>query len=100
MNSEIDHPFEAIENAHQYIGLLIETIEAVTEEVKLEVEAGEDPARMKDAMRIVLLKLSSLSSNMRNSSRILNDLRMLRRMLLSERREEAELSDGPYIARI
>ena len=85
MTSEIDHPFEDIENAHGYIELLIETIDEVIQEVQEDLASASYDERLQDAMRIVLLKLSRLSSNMHNSSRILNDLRTLRRVLLAER---------------
>ena len=85
-------PFDNIENSHRYVALLAEAItEArldVNSDVALAVAEGAD--RRRDALQLVLYKLSKLESHMNASRRILNDLRTLRRLLLEEREEKQQ----------
>ncbi len=91
MNSPLQTPFDSIENAHQYVQLLVEAIA----EAKSEIEADLAEAvkakseRRVQALRIVQFKLNKLEQHLTNSSLLLNDLRTLRRLLLDERPEPA-----------
>jgi hypothetical protein len=91
LNSPRQTPFDSVENAHQYIQLLVEAIS----EAKSEIEADLATAikakseRRIEALRIVLFKLNKLEQNLTNSSVLLNDLRSLRRLLLDERPDPA-----------
>ena len=83
-------PFDSIESAHEYLTLLSEVIAETRLEVAADSALLADPAatRRRDAMLIVGYKLERLESHVAISRRLLNDLRLLRRLLLSERRPD------------
>jgi hypothetical protein len=91
MNNPLQTPFDSVENAHHYVRLLVEAIA----EAKSEIAADLGPAaqaksqRRVQAMQIVQFKLDKLEQHLKTSSRLLNDLRTLRRLLLDERPEPA-----------
>ena len=80
-------PFESIEGAQEYLGLLSQAIqeshEAIATDLRSAHEAGS--ARNADALRLVLYNLDKLSTHVKVSRRLLNDLRMLRRLLHKHR---------------
>jgi hypothetical protein len=80
-------PFDTIENAQEYLQLLIEAISEARKEVAADLKAAERSklARRVDALRLVEFKMEKLEQHLRSSSRDLNDLRTLRRLLLEER---------------
>ena len=80
-------PFDNIESAQEYLGLLAQAIEEAVASVEEEsaLAAGEKAARREEALRLVAFKLAKLASHIGESRRILNDLRTLRRLLLAER---------------
>lgn len=80
-------PFDSIENSHEYVTLLAETIQEVRLDVGVEIVRAEEgkELRRKEALQLVALNLEKLSMHMNSSRRILNDLRTLRRLLLAER---------------
>ena len=87
MSTEASRPFDSIESAHAFIALLEESTEAATTDVKRhihEANAGTDPRRA-EALTLALFKMNQLSTHVRKSRRILNDLRTIRRLLFSER---------------
>ena len=79
--------FDTIESAHQYVQLLAEVLSDVRNELANEAsyQPGVQFPRRLDAMRLALYNLGKLQVHMKSSSRILNDLRSLRRLLLEER---------------
>lgn len=81
-------PFDNIESAHEYVGLLAEAIEEARAEIEedLAVVAAGHAERSEKALRLVAYKLEKLQLHISTSRRILNDLRTLRRLLLAERR--------------
>jgi hypothetical protein len=81
-------PFDSIEGALEYIGLLREAIEKSRRQVAQEVEiaTSDAAARRLQALRLVDYKLERLAFHMGASRRLLTDLRTLRRLLLGERR--------------
>ncbi len=85
----METPFDSVENAHRYVRLLTETIAESKVEIAadLEVAAGGKLERRVQALQIVQFKLSKLEQHLQTSSRLLNDLRTLRRLLLDERAE-------------
>jgi hypothetical protein len=87
-------PFDSIEGSHEYVAMLAEAIEEARREVEAEVRAAErDGAdRRKEALLLVAYNLAKIDLHMTTSRRILNDLRMLRRLLLAERGYAAEAS--------
>lgn len=91
MSSPIQTTFDSIEGAQQYLRLLLETIEEGKHDIELDreaaVRAGSD--RRVEALRLVEFKLNKLEEHLQSGSRLLNDLRSLRRLLLEERAELA-----------
>jgi hypothetical protein len=88
MSYKPETPFDSIESSHQYVALLGETIEEVRRDIEAEIKRAieENADRRKEALQMVAYHLTKLSAHMTSSRRILNDLRSLRRLLLSERK--------------
>jgi hypothetical protein len=84
-------PFDSVENAHQYVRLLAEAIAEAKGEIAADLTAAAQAKseRRLQALRIVQFKLDKLENHLKTSSRLLNDLRTLRRLLLDERPEPA-----------
>ena len=84
---EAETPFDNIEGSHEYVALLKEALDEARLEVEAEISAAEhDRAdRRKEALLLVSYNLAKLNFHITTSRRILNDLRMLRRLLLAER---------------
>jgi len=80
-------PFDNIESAEQFVGLLIEAIKESRRDVDAEIALAEAnrSGRSKKALQLVSANLAKLSQHMATSRRILNHLRTLRRLLLQER---------------
>lgn len=97
---EAETPFDNIEGSHEYIALLADALNEARRDVEAELAAAErDRAdRRKEALLLVSYNLAKLNLHITSSRRILNDLRTLRRLLLSERglltEEESELKAG------
>jgi len=87
LSDPLQTPFDSVENAHQYVGLLIEAIAEAKSEIAADLDAGK-PDRRVEALRVVQFKLDKLEQHLKASSRLLNDLRTLRRLLFEERPEE------------
>lgn len=85
----VDGPFDSLESAHDFVKLLREhtqSVEAeILEDINVAAEAGA--GRRLDALRLVHYKLQQLSDHLGDSSRLLNDLRALRRLLIGDGRE-------------
>lgn len=81
-------PFDSIEGALDYLDLLHEAIERTRRDVERQIEIANAAAatRRIEALQLVGYKLDRLAFHMGASRRILTDLRMLRRLLLGERR--------------
>lgn len=84
MSGPLQTPFDSIENAHQYIRLLLDAIIEAKGEIDADVSitAQANSDRRLEALRLVQFKLDKLERHLHNSSRLLNDLRTLRRLLL------------------
>ncbi|MGA2335610.1 MAG: hypothetical protein WA383_20430 [Terriglobales bacterium] len=89
MNSPLQTPFDSVENAHQYVRLLVEAITEAKTEIAADLGAAAQAKseRRVQALQIVQFKLDKLEQHLQSSSRLLNDLRTLRRLLLDERSE-------------
>ena len=87
MKHHPETPFDNIENAQDYITLLLEATKEALDEIEAEFQRANTKQleRRKQAMQMVSYKLNTLTSHLTTSRRILNDLRMLRRLLLEER---------------
>jgi hypothetical protein len=85
----VDTPFDTLESAHDFVKLLREHAQGVEGEVleDIGVAAAEGAARRLDALRLVHYKLKQLNDHLGAGSRILNDLRALRRLLTGDGRE-------------
>ena len=103
MKTPLQTPFDSVENAHEYVRLLSEAIAEAKNEIAADlvaakpdhgVEARPLEARRVEALRVVQFKLDKLEQHLKTSSRLLNDLRTLRRLLLEERPEPAAVSPG------
>jgi hypothetical protein len=83
----IERPFESIESAHEYMTLLattaLETITELKRDRDLALAEGAD--RRAQAIEIAILKLKQFGCYVHKSRRTLNDLRILRRLILNER---------------
>ena len=79
-------PFDSVEGAHEYVGLLLETLREARLEVAqdLALARGAAEERQVEALQIVSWKLERLESQLAASRRLLNDLRRLRRLLLGD----------------
>lgn len=79
--------FESLESAHDFVALLAETVAEAKRELEADVQRESSVSRRQDALRIALYSLSKLELHVNRTSRILNDLRTLRRLLFEERGE-------------
>ena len=81
-------PFDSIEGAHEYVGMLAEAIAEAEAAIQEDIgdARGQGAARRVEALHIVAFKLEKLRGHITSSRRLLNDLRTLRRLLLDERR--------------
>jgi formiminotetrahydrofolate cyclodeaminase len=97
LNPALQTPFDTVENAHQYVRLLGEAIAEAKAEIAadLEVATKAKSERRAQALQIVQFKLDKLDQHLLTSSRLLNDLRTLRRLLLDERAERAPAGREP-----
>lgn len=86
--SNQETPFDNIEGSHEYVAMLAEAIDEARREVEAEISLAEEEQaeRRKEALLLVSYNLGKLDLHIRNSRRILNDLRSLRRLLMSERK--------------
>jgi hypothetical protein len=85
-----DTPFEGIEGAHEYVRLLADAVaeaQLSIQEDLAETAAQPGADRRVEALRLVEYKLGQLTVHITAASRLLNDLRTLRRLLFNERGE-------------
>jgi hypothetical protein len=85
--SDVGGPFDSIESAQEYMNILAATALEVMAELKQDREAAlrEGADRRAQAIDIAILKLKQLSCYTFKSRRMLNDLRIIRRLILNER---------------
>jgi flagellar biosynthesis chaperone FliJ len=91
VSDSVQTPFDSVENAQQYVRLLIEAIAEAKSEITADLgsAAQAKSERRLQALQIVQFKLDKLEQHLKTSSRLLNDLRSLRRLLFDERLESA-----------
>ena len=87
MSEESETPFDSIEGSYQYVDMLSEAIVEARRDVEAEVALAEkeNADRRKQGLLLVSYNLAKLEGHITTSRRLLNDLRTLRRVLLSER---------------
>ena len=90
MSYQSETPFDNIESSHHYVALLAEAIAEAKADVEEQMSAAvvDEADRRKEALQLVCFKLNKLGTHIAESRRILNDLRMLRRLLLDERAQK------------
>jgi hypothetical protein len=83
VNHESAAAFESIESAQEYFALLAEVVLESQQAVQADIQmkAGTGPPRYVEALRLIGFKLERLASHIKTSRLILNDLRMLRRIV-------------------
>ncbi|MBZ5654718.1 MAG: hypothetical protein LAO56_05510 [Acidobacteriia bacterium] len=86
-------PFDSVENAQQYVRLLLDAIIEAKQDIQSDLTAATNARseRRVEALRLVGFKLDKLEHHLQSSARLLNDLRTLRRLLLDERAEPVSL---------
>jgi len=79
-------PFDSIENTHEFIALLESNIEDAIRDVTHHVQSAttNNDNRRAEALTLAVYKMGQLGSHMQKSRRILNDLRLIRRLLFQE----------------
>ncbi len=94
MSYQAETPFDSIEGSHEYVRMLAEAVNEARRDVEAEIAAAEQDRadRRKEALLLVAYNLAKLNLHITSSRRILNDLRSLRRLLLSERGLEPDQS--------
>jgi hypothetical protein len=84
---DIERPFDSIESAHEYMSLLAATALDVMADLRrdrdLAIRDGE--SRRAQAIDLAIFKLKMLGCHVYKGRRMLNDLRILRRLILNER---------------
>jgi hypothetical protein len=93
LSYESETPFDSIEGAQEYIKLLSQTVQEAAQGVQADLAAGGiGDSKQLEALRLVFYNLEKLSQHLKAGSRILNDLRTLRRLLLQERQPGAGIA--------
>jgi hypothetical protein len=87
MKQAIQSPFASIEDAHEYLTLLAQTIFETRLEIEEDIQRESDGEhhRRADALKLAVYTLARVEFHMHRSRRLLNDLRTLRRLLFEER---------------
>lgn len=89
MTADGDGPFDTLESAHDFVGLLREAVDEAYGTILDETDrarAASGAERRLQALRLADHKLNLLRQHVLASLLLLNDLRTLRRLLLGERR--------------
>jgi hypothetical protein len=82
-----EQPFDSIESAQDYMKLLADTVLDVMKDLDGDRQSAlqDGQKRRAQALELAMFKLKMLSCYVHKSRRTLNDLRMLRRLILNER---------------
>lgn len=85
MSDDLDRPFDSIESAQEFMALLEESVDEAIDDVcrKLEKTPAYEERRAQ-ALQLAHYKLGQLATHMQKSRRILNDLRIIRKLLVNE----------------
>ncbi|HYW41551.1 MAG TPA: hypothetical protein VE959_01760 [Bryobacteraceae bacterium] len=83
----IEQPFDSIEGAQEYMNILATTLLDVMNDLKRDhdVALRDGELRRAQAIDLAMFKLKTLVCYVYKSRRTLNDLRILRRLILNER---------------
>ena len=82
-----DRPFNSIESAQCFMDVLAETIVEAMKDLNgdLQIAIRGNQTRRVRAFELAMFKLKTLNCHVHKSRRALNDLRMIRRLILNER---------------
>lgn len=86
----MQHEFESLESAQDFVKLLSETVAEAKCDLETDVQRESLPSRRLDALRVALYNVSKLETHVAQTSRLLNDLRTLRRLLFAERGDASQ----------
>jgi hypothetical protein len=93
MHDELARPFDSIESAQEFMALLQDSIAEAVDDVCRKLEKTPvDERRRAEALQLAQYKLGQLSSHVQKSRRILNDLRIIRKLLVNEYSAESARS--------
>jgi hypothetical protein len=94
--SDSQNPFDSIESAQDFMGLLTEAIEEAIRDVVDDRKTGQNKGqeRRVEALDLALYKLKLLGEHVTRSQRLLKDLRSIRRILVGEQ-ADLEEEDNP-----
>lgn len=83
MKFEAAAALESIESAQEYLGLLAQVVIESQQVAQADIQGNveSDRPRRVEALRLIGYNLEKLASHIKTSRRILNDLRILRRIL-------------------
>jgi hypothetical protein len=81
MTDDAVQPFETIESAHEFMVVLETVIVEAQSELQTMLNDVSDERRT-EALRLALFKISQLDAHTRKSRRILNDLGLIRSLLV------------------
>jgi hypothetical protein len=95
MDRRPETPFDSIENAHDYVRMLIDAVVEARRDIEPDIVNASQSERRLQALRLVQHKLDKLEQHLKSSGRLLNDLRSLRRLLLEERAAPAAIEEKP-----
>jgi hypothetical protein len=82
----MEEQFESLESAHDFVTLLAETVAETKRELECDLQRESTSSRRLDALRLAAYNIEKLEIHLNRSRRILNDLRILRRLLFEERK--------------
>ena len=87
IEQDIDTPFDSIESAQEFMDVLAKMVLDSVSELKQQhqLAAGNGEVRRAQAIDLAMFKLKSLNCHVFKCRRMLNDLRILRRLILDER---------------
>ena len=90
MIDELDRPFDSIESAQEFMALLQDSVAEAVEDICQELEKTPvEERRRAEALQLAHYKLGQLASHVQKSRRILNDLRIIRKLLVNESSPES-----------
>ena len=88
--------FDTIESAHDFMGVLAETVVNAIKDLHRDYQIAlqDGDIRRARAIELALFKAKSLNLYIHKSRRMLNDLRTIRRLILNERAAPEEVLAG------
>lgn len=95
MTDELSGPFDSIESAQEFMALLQDSVvEAIEDVYQKLATTPDDEERRAQALQLAQYKLGQLSTHLQKSRRILNDLRIIRKLLANQYAVESARTVG------